>query len=279
MVEQAAAADNLEAGAAKKGSKTQRSFWYELPVLVAIALLLAFVIKTFLVQAFEIPSGSMENTLRVGDRVLVNKLAHWLGDDVGRGEVVVFEDPGGWVTSPPVRPANPVARGVQDALMFVGLMPAADQKYLIKRVIGLPGDRVACCDARGRVTVNGVPLDEPYVFPGNRPSDDPFDVVVPPGRLWVMGDHREVSGDSRYHMDSPGRGTVPLDSVVGRAILIVWPPSRVGGLPLPDTFRRSFRAVADPAANAGPFVSDAVGMPPVLVARRWGDAVVPGRAS
>ncbi|KWW99670.1 Signal peptidase I [Carbonactinospora thermoautotrophica] len=239
MVEQAAAADNLEAGAAKKAkNRTQRSFWYELPILVAIALLLAFVIKTFLVQAFTIPSGSMENTLQVGDRVLVNKLGSWLGEDVERGEVIVFKDPGGWVTTPLVRPANPVTRGVQDVLMFVGLMPAADQKYLIKRVIGLPGDRIRCCDDQGRVTVNGAPLDEPYVFPGNPAAVVRFDVVVPEGRLWVMGDHRAVSFDSSKHMADPGGGTIPLENVVGRAFVKIWRPENAGWLPVPSTFEQ-----------------------------------------
>ncbi len=186
------------------------------------ALLLALLVKTFLVQAFYIPSDSMANLLQVGDRVLVNKLDRELGKPVERGQVIVFRDPGGWLPDRPVlEPANPLLKYGKRVLVFVGLLPSDDEQDLIKRVIGLPGDRVACCDARGRVTVNGVPLDEPYVFPGNRPSDDPFDVVVPPGRLWVMGDHREISEDSRFHQDLPGNGTIPVHSVVGRAVVTV----------------------------------------------------------
>ncbi|KWW99667.1 signal peptidase I [Carbonactinospora thermoautotrophica] len=240
-----------------------------MPLLAGVALVLALLIKTFLVQVFYIPSDSMANTLLVGDRVLVSKLDHKLGRPVERGQVIVFRDPGGWLPDQPdPKPANPLLTYGKRVLVFIGLLPPAGEKDLIKRVIAVGGDRVRCCDPQGRVTVNGVPLDEPYLYPGNRPSKDPFDVTVPEGRLWVMGDHREVSGDSRYHMDLPGKGTVPTDSVVGRAILIVWPPSRVGGLPLPETFQRSFRAVADPVVDAAPFALGVAGATPVLAARR-----------
>ncbi len=244
-----------------------RSFWHELPFLVAIALLLALLVKTFLVQAFYIPSGSMENTLQVGDRVLVNKLAHWLGDDVGRGEIVVFDDPGGWLQTEPEPPGNPVTRGVRNVFMFFGLLPS-NQKDLIKRVIAVGGDRVACCDARGRVTVNGVPLDEPYVFPGNPPSTVTFDVTVPEDRLWVMGDHRSDSFDSSKHLGDPGGGTIPRDKVVGRAFAIVWPLGRIRSLPVPDTFKQAALVSAGRATDVAPVLLGFVGALPVAVLRR-----------
>lgn len=209
----------------------------ELPVLIFVALALALLIKTFLVQAFFIPSDSMENTLLTGDRVLVNKFASHFGE-VKRGQVVVFRDPGGWLGNEPVqRSTNPVARGLKDVFVFVGLLPSDNEKDLIKRVIGVPGDKVACCTG-GKVTVNGVPLDEPYIYPGDKPSDRTFSITVPPNRLWVMGDHRSLSADSRVHMSEPGGGTIPSDNVVGRAFVLVWPLGRWTTLPVPETFHR-----------------------------------------
>jgi signal peptidase I len=192
-------------------------------------------IKTFLVQAFYIPSGSMENTLLVNDRVLVNKLAD-KPDEIHRGDVVVFRDPGGWLNGPEVQERGGVLGAVRDALVFVGLAPAAGEEDLIKRVIGVGGDEVACCDD-GRVTVNGVPLDEEdYLFPKDEPSFDTFKVTVPEGELWVMGDHRSVSEDSRAHRQQPGEGYVPVEDVIGRAFTIVWPLDRASLLRRPDTF-------------------------------------------
>jgi signal peptidase I len=210
----------------------------ELPILVVVALGLALLIKTFLVQAFFIPSDSMQNTLQIGDRVLVNKLTTRFGE-VKRGEVVVFRDPGGWLPEAlPPQPSNPVLGALKEALIFVGLLPSDSEKDLIKRVIGAPGDRIVCCDKQGRITVNGVPLDEPYLFPGNPPSDRRFDVTVPAGRLWVMGDHRALSADSRVHTGAPGDGTVPEDNVIGRAVVIVWPYTRWQTIPVPETFAK-----------------------------------------
>lgn len=214
------------------------SLMRELPILVFVALALALLIKTFLVQAFFIPSDSMENTLLQGDRVLVNKFASHFGD-VKRGEVVVFRDPGGWL--PPGaddESGNPVLRGIKDVFVFVGLLPSSSEKDLIKRVVGVPGDKVACC-TDGKVTVNGIPLDEPYIYPGDKPSDRQFSVTVPPNRLWVMGDHRSLSADSRVHMADPGNGTIPEDNVVGRAFVLVWPLDRWSTLGVPETFKRS----------------------------------------
>ncbi|MFE0010718.1 signal peptidase I, partial [Streptomyces erythrochromogenes] len=173
----------------KRRRRTRRAG--ELPLLVVVALCIALLLKTFLVQAFFIPSGSMEQTIRIGDRVLVDKLTPWFGSKVERGDIVVFKDPGGWLKGEAARPApDPVViKQIKQTLTFIGLLPSSDEQDLIKRVIGVGGDTVKCCDARGRVTVNGSPLDEPYVKPGNTPSDIPFEVQVPAGRLFVMGDH------------------------------------------------------------------------------------------
>ena len=207
----------------------------EVALVLFIALGLSLLIKTFLVQAFFIPSGSMENTLLTGDRVLVSKLTPG-PFALHRGDIVVFKDPGGWLPDQAAVPESSVRRAVHDVLTFVGLLPADSEDHLIKRVIGLPGDTVACCDAKGRVTVNGHAVDEPYIYPGSGPSDGkPFTAKVPAGRLWVMGDHRSVSEDSRYHTTLAGGGTVSIkDDVTGEAFLIVWPFDRFAVLHNPS---------------------------------------------
>ncbi|MGW7053979.1 signal peptidase I [Streptomyces sp. NPDC054887] len=219
----------------KPDRRKQRPFWTELPLLVVIALLLALVIKTFLLQAFSIPSDSMQNTLQKGDRVLVDKLTPWFGSEPERGEVVVFHDPDNWLKNEP----TPSVNGFQKALGFIGLMPSAEEKDLIKRVVGVGGDTVECA-GEGPLKVNGKAMDEPYVFAGNTAcsTDDggQFKVTVPSGHLWVMGDHRQASGDSRYHQHEPRRGMVPVDDVVGRAVVVAWPVGRLDNLPVPDTF-------------------------------------------
>jgi signal peptidase I len=201
----------------------------EIAIVVVLALALATVVRVFLFQAFLIPSGSMENTLLVGDRVLVSKLTTRFGE-VRRGDVVVFSDPGSWLGPPPPGPDG--VRGfVSDALQFVGVLPSDSEGHLIKRVIGVGGDQVACCDEQGRLTVNGVGVDESELLkPGVAPSSTEFDVTVPDGSYWVMGDNRPNSGDSRVH------GAVPGASVVGRAFTVVWPPDRWAGLGRPDTY-------------------------------------------
>ncbi|MGP3948344.1 signal peptidase I [Streptomyces sp. 7N604] len=223
-----------------KQQKKQRSFWKELPILIGIALLLALLIKTFLVQAFSIPSDSMQDTLQRGDRVLVDKLTPWFGSKPERGEVVVFHDPGGWLGEAPQSDAGPVAEAIQNVLSFIGLMPSSEEKDLIKRVIAVGGDTVECKGGNQPVKVNGKALDEPYLRPGSSPClDKAFGPVkVPEGRIWVMGDNRQNSLDSRYHQNLPGKGTVSEDDVVGRAIVVAWPLSRWSTLPVPGTFEQ-----------------------------------------
>ncbi|WP_225846483.1 signal peptidase I [Streptomyces sp. HPF1205] len=247
--------------------KQQRSFWKELPLLVGIALVLALLIKTFLVQAFSIPSDSMQNTLQPGDRVLVDKLTPWFGSNPSRGEVVVFHDPGGWLPENPPPSHNPVVRAVQRSLSFIGLMPSADEKDLIKRVIGVGGDTVEC-KGTGPLLVNGKPLNEPYVHPGSTAcsKDAPFKVVVPKDRIWVMGDNRQNSLDSRYHMQLPGGGTVSDKQVVGRAIVVAWPINRWATLGIPSTFSQPGISAAGAAAPAAAGLAGAV--PLVLIRRR-----------
>ena len=230
-----------------KRSKT-RSWWVELPILLAFALILALLIKTFVVQAFFIPSSSMENTLEIGDKVLVNKMIYDFRP-IHRGDVVVFNGEGSW--DPVPSQSTPPLERLWNAISgLFGTAPGVHD--YIKRVIGVPGDHVACCDAQGRITVNGVPLNEKsYLYPGNPPSTSRFSITVPPGRLWVMGDHRSVSFDSRGHEQDPGNGTVPEDRVVGRAFVIVAPVSRWKVLPIPATFQQPQLARAAALAPTG----------------------------
>lgn len=210
--------------------------WVEFPLLILGAFLLAFLVKTFLVQAFYIPSGSMEETLQVGDRVLVNKMVYRFRS-IERGDIIVFDGTGSFVSGnqadPQINPIGQVARFLGE---IVGIAPPSDRDF-IKRVIGVGGDRVVCCDAEGLITVNGIPLDETeYLYPKNPPSKQNFDVLVPEGRLWVMGDHRSASADSRAHLGDPGGGMVPVERVIGRAFAIVWPLDRAQFLPIPQSF-------------------------------------------
>jgi signal peptidase I len=203
---------------------------------VVVALLLSLLVKSFLVQAFSIPSGSMEPTLHgcpgcTDDRILVDRTSRWR-TGIHRGDVVVFHDPGGWLDE--AAAPGGLTGGIERALAFVGVLPSPGEHDLVKRVIGVGGDVVE--GRGGRVLVDGVPLDEPYVHPGDAATAVDFRVVVPSGSLWVMGDHRSDSADSRAHRDDPGHGFVPLSDVVGRAVAIVWPLSRAGGLSRPATF-------------------------------------------
>jgi len=220
----------------RRHRRRRRSLMRELPVLIVVALVLALVIKTYAIQAFFIPSSSMEQTLDVGDRVLINKLVYDFRG-IHRGDIVVFDGTGSWDFSQPQGNSNIISRFFSDLEGIVGI--SHDSDIYIKRVIGLPGDHVTCCDPQGRLRVNGVALSEQsYVFPGETPSTDRFNITVPPGRLWVMGDHRAVSYDSRGHMGDPGGGTIPESAVLGRAFVIIWPPSRWGFLNIPATFEQ-----------------------------------------
>ncbi|WP_336659645.1 signal peptidase I [Leucobacter sp. USHLN153] len=217
-----------EAEATASSRHTRRGgvigFLRDLLVIILIAVLLSFLLRTFFVRSFFIPSESMQHTLEIDDRILVNQLVPELVP-VHRGDIVVFKDPGGWLlprgTEPP--------RGFAKFLQSIGLAADTSNEYVVKRVIGVGGDRVACCDAQGRMTVNGVPLTEPYIVKPEgeeRASAIDFDVTVPEGSLWVMGDNRYQSKDSRYNQDQPGRGFVPEDEVVGRAFVLNWPLDR-----------------------------------------------------
>ncbi|WP_149202000.1 signal peptidase I [Actinotalea subterranea] len=243
--------DSDSAGGAHAARRPRRgglAAWArETGIIVVSALVLSLLIKTFLVQAFFIPSGSMEQTLLVGDRVLVTKLAP--GPlDVHRGDIVVFKDPGGWLPEqlPPDVPAWRAA--LTSVLTYVGLLPQDSGEHLIKRVIGLPGDTVECCDAQGRLMVNGVPIDEPYLAADAQPSELEFSVVVPEGRLWVMGDNRQNSQDSRYKQGDPGGGSIPEGNVVGVAFVTVWPVDRWHALRNPGA---TFADVPAPVGSGG----------------------------
>ncbi|WP_431899763.1 signal peptidase I [Micromonospora chalcea] len=197
--------------------KPRNSFWKELPILLGVAILVAVLVRAFVLQTFFIPSPSMENTLKIDDRVLVNKLVYDFRSP-HRGEVIVFKAPTEWSGNP-------------------------DGEDFIKRVIGVGGDHVVCCDRTGgqdRLVINGKPVDESFIFPGNKPADQDFDITVPKGRLWVMGDHREASGDSLEHWQQSGEditvATIPEGEVVGRAFTIFWPVSRATWLSVPKQF-------------------------------------------
>jgi signal peptidase I len=226
--------------ALRQGQGKATPVFRESVIVVALALLLSLIVKTWLMQAFYIPSESMENTLLKGDRVIVNKLVP-SPMALHRGDVIVFEDPDHWLPATvPVR-RSPIMSAVNTTLIFVGLLPSDEGNHLIKRVIGLPGDHVSCCDQNKRMSVNGAEVTEPYLFPGDVPSENNFNIVVPPGRVWVMGDHRSDSADSRPHDEDSGgaKGSVPMSLIVGRAIMVVWPVGHWAWLSNPsETFAR-----------------------------------------
>jgi signal peptidase I len=257
----------------------QRSLLRELPVLLLIALVIAMVVKTFVVQAFVIPSGSMQNTLEINDKILVNKLVYHFRA-IQPGDVIVFNGAGSWEPTPSTSgPApNLIARAYDDTLrkLFdaIGSLFGSplDQTDFVKRVIGVPGDHVVCCNAQGLITINGVPIHEQsYLYPGDQPDSAPlgvsghFNVQVPKGYLWVLGDHRSISDDSRGHKDDPGNGMVPESRVIGRAFVIAWPPSQWRTLPIPATFDQRGIAgkAAGAAATAVPAAAGVVGAVPL----------------
>lgn len=215
-------------------------------VIILIAVVVSFAIKTFLVRSFYIPSSSMEQTLLVKDRILVDELTpRFTGYE--RGDIVVFRDPGGWLPAAPAAPERSVIVEALDWVMsLVGLSASDSDEHLIKRIIGVPGDHIVCCNALGQLTLNGTPIDESAYLNlaegQSAPNVVTFDVVVPEGSLWVLGDNRDHSRDSRFNMDQPSGGFVPIENVVGRAFLITWPLPRFGAL---DGHHEVFAGVPD----------------------------------
>lgn len=208
-------------------------FLRDVVVIFAIAIVVSFVVKTFLVRSFFIPSASMQQTLQIDDRVIVNELVPNLVP-LEHGDVVVFRDPGGWLLARPVAATPPVQAGVEWMLSLFGLASPDSNDHLIKRVIGLPGDTVSCCSPDGKIIVNGKPVTEPYLSlpPGEtKASALSFNVTVPAGSIFVMGDNRYNSKDSRYNTDKPGGGFVSVSDVVGRAFVVSWPMSHWAWLP------------------------------------------------
>jgi signal peptidase I len=234
--------EQATAAVAERSPRRRRPFWRELPILLGVAVVVALLVRIFVMQTFFIPSQSMEHTLNINDRVLVNKLVYDFRAPE-RGEVIVFTSPMSWRSSP-------------------------DEKDFIKRVIGVGGDHVACC-TNSKVTVNGVPLNEPYLKPGVAPSDQTFDVTVPKGHLWVMGDNRSNSSDSRAHINDPDHGFIPTNKVIGRAFIKVWPFSHFGVLHVPKTFNQT---------SLPPYALGAVGAIPVVALRRRRRARRAGKA-
>ena len=206
----------------------------EFPILVIVALAVSLVIKSFLVQFFYIPSGSMENTLQINDRVAVNKIP-FISNSINRGDVVVFRDPANWLPEPYADNQNKIIAKIKDGLVLVGVLPNPAKQYLVKRVIGVAGDNVVGKD--GVVTINGKKTIEPYIFAGNKASELDFNVTVPEGKIWVMGDHRGASADSRYHQDDVNNGFVPESKVTGRVLGIIWPVKNLGTVPSQDPLK------------------------------------------
>jgi len=269
---------------AKKGSLLR-----ELPVLLVIAFVLALLVKTFLVQAFFIPSGSMEQTLHgctgcTGDRVLVNKVPYWFGEPEP-GDIVVFRGPDTWTPEITVaEPGNWLSGALVSLGRAIGVAPPSENDY-VKRVIATAGQTVQCCDADGNVTVDGKPLTEPYIYQNSPLTGGPTGrqfgpVTVPEGRLWVMGDHRSASADSREHVDDKYSGTIAVDDVIGKAAIIVWPLNRFTLLDSPDIQQGQSEGQADVAtvpaggsvhgavALAAPCVLGLTGTVPVTAVRR-----------
>jgi len=209
----------------------------ELPVLVVVALVVSLLIKTFLVKFFYIPSGSMENTLQIKDRVAVNKIP-FISKTINRGDVVVFRDPNNWLPEIVDYGTNKYVAKAKSALVAVGVLPNPAKQYLVKRVIGVAGDHIVCCTKNEKLSINGVEVTEPYIYAGNKPSEMKFDVTVPAGKIWVMGDHRGASADSRYHQEDVNKGFVPLSKVTGRVVAVIWPFKDITYVPKVDVLKK-----------------------------------------
>ena len=216
----------------KKGSLLK-----ELPILVVVALVVSLLIKTFLVQFFYIPSGSMENTLQIKDRVAVNKVP-FISKNISRGDVVVFRDPDNWLPEIIDYDTNKYVAKAKSALVAVGVLPNPAKQYLVKRVVGVAGDHIVCCTKAGNLTINDVEVTEPYIYAGNKPSEMKFDVTVPEGKIWVMGDHRGASADSRYHQEDINKGFVPISRVTGRVVAVIWPFKNITYVPKVDVLKK-----------------------------------------
>ena len=217
--------------------RNKGSLLKELPFLVVVALVASLLIKSFLVQFFYIPSGSMENTLQVQDRVAVNKIP-FISKSIDRGDVVVFRDPDNWLPEIVDYDTNKYLSIVKSALVAVGVLPNPAKQYLVKRVIGVAGDRIVCCTKDDKLTINGVEVDEPYIFAGTKPSEMTFDVTVPEGKIWVMGDHRGASADSRYHQEDINKGFIPISKVSGRVFAVIWPFKNISYVPKVDVLKK-----------------------------------------
>lgn len=230
----------------RRRTRGVKLFIRDIVLIFLAAIVISVGIKTFLVRSFYIPSGSMEDTLQIDDRIIVNELVPKLVP-IEHGDVVVFRDPGGWLDPTPQADQNWFVTSVDWVLSVVGLSAPDSNDHLIKRVIGLPGDTVKCCNTFGQMSVNGVPLDEPYLKLGpgvTKASGPDFTVKVPKDSLWVMGDNRYDSMDSRYHMNEPGKGFVPIENVVGRAFIVSWPIDHWTWL---DNYPTVFAGVEDKA--------------------------------
>ncbi len=255
--EKTAAAGQAEptAPAAEAPARRRRGWLYflrDIVVIVLIAVLVSFLVKTFVVRSFYIPSGSMEDTLQVNDRILVDEITPPFSG-YGRGDIVVFRDPGGWLDPTVEPPRSPLVEAFDWMLSLVGLSAPDSDDHLVKRVIGLPGDHVVCCNAVGQITNNGLAIDETSYLklptPDSPASSDDFDVTVPADSLWVLGDNRYRSKDSRYNQDQPGKGFVPIENVVGRAFFLTWPFTHLGLL---DFHHEVFGGVPAPGGDAAP---------------------------
>jgi signal peptidase I len=226
-----------------KSKNALLAFLIDTVVILVSALVISFVIKSFFLRSFYIPSGSMFDTLQINDRIIVNQLVPNV-IPLERGDVVVFRDPGGWLGRTPEKPSgHPLAQVGDFLATFIGISAPDNNQHLVKRVIGKGGDRVVCCDLDNRITINGKAIAEPYLAKGSNPSDTDFDVTVPKDSFWVMGDNRGNSQDSRYNLDTPGKGFVAKSFVVGRAFVISWPLQNMRWL---DSFPDVFKDVPTP---------------------------------